>query len=870
MTVSQHFSELVASLGEALVPFSGQPVPFESQASEVDVFDAELRRWRNQQMAAIAQADIAREIPVAEALLAVTEVAEAATQAAVNFHQRQLQARYGECLKPDGEAVAYTVLGMGKLGGGELNFSSDIDLICLYDQPGVCTGERAITAEEFFGKVTKAVAGTLGKITADGFVFRVDLRLRPFGGSGPLVMHFDQAENYYETQGRDWERYAFIKARPIAGDIAAGNEFLARLRPFIYRRYLDFTALHGLRELKEKIEQQYALKRLDENIKLGPGGIREVEFIAQSFQLIRGGQHIELQTQSLYQALRAASQLELLDPADADGLITAYEFLRSVENRLQQRADQQVHHLPQQAKEQQQLAQILGYENWETFISALDQQRNFVRQQFASLLVTGTQPDVDVAAPDLAVPVVEKLEQLRQGVAYQQLSERAVAYVDVIVQRLSGLALEHNLETAQLAILQIVDRILGRTTYLALLAEQSGALERLGFFVARSRWMAQQIEAQPHLLDELLDDRQLQSLPDKPAKQQELQALLRQVPANDLEMAMDATRRFKSSVQFRVAAADVAGYLPVMRVSDHLSELAEVVLQTSLDWVAAELQQKTGRPQLLRDGETINAQMLVVGYGKLGGLELGYGSDLDIVLLHDGDGKALGTNGDKPLENAVYFQRLGQRFVHFLSANTPAGRLYEIDTRLRPSGKSGLLVTSIQGYERYQRENAWTWEHQALVRARAVAGPEFLLAQYAQLRLDLLAIQRDDTTLKQEVIEMRNKMREHLDDGTADKANLKHSPGGLVDIEFLCQYLVLRQSASQAGQFAVTDNVRQIEALAQQQALSAEQAELLTLAYIAIRGASHHQKLGCELGCDLVDLNHHRQQVVAIWQELLE
>lgn len=851
------FSELVERFaGQGCVSLPSH------EASSVDEFDGALREWRNSKMADIAFRDIEGSAGLQETLAAVTRVAEQSLEVALKFHQQQLEQRFGQCINERGEPVRFVALGMGKLGGRELNFSSDIDIICLYDLPGTTSGRKQLSAEEFFTKLIRATSKTLSTVTEHGFVFRVDLRLRPFGSAGPLAMHFDQAESYYETHGRDWERYAFIKARPVAGDIAAGETFLTALKPFIYRRYLDFTALHGLRDLKVKISQQYASKRLDENVKLGPGGIREIEFIAQSYQLVRGGQCEALQTTSLYEALSAAVELGLLDKADHAALIGAYEFLRVVENRLQQRRDQQVHHLPDAAEERALLAEVLGFPSWDEFLSVLNRHREIVGEQFGRVLVVEHEADQKISEV-----VSRAFEQLEAGNAYQQVSERAQCYVGHIKAQLSEL----NVGEASLAFaVRLVERVLKRSTYLAWLAEQPGALRRLLYFVERSSWMADQVLEQPALMDELVDDRALKSLLGAAQLDSLLAEQLDRVVDGDLEQAMDVCRRFKSSQQFLIAAADVAGYLPVMKVSDHLSALAEVLLQRSLEWVAADLQQKTGRPQLEADGERFAAQMVVIGYGKLGGLELGYGSDLDIVLLHDGGGKAIGTDGKKSLENAVYFQRLGQRYVHFLSANTPAGRLYEIDTRLRPSGNSGLLVTSLQAYEKYQRESAWTWEHQALVRARAVAGPDSLRKRFENLRLSLLCLQRDEAVLKRDVIEMRDKMRTHLDNSTAEQSNLKHAPGGLVDIEFICQYLVLRYASGSCSMFEITDNVRQLESLALAGVLRNDQAKSLIEAYVAIRGATHHERLGCAYPDIQKSLTSYRQQVVAIWKELLE
>lgn len=842
------------------------PDSFDWQAySDLEQFDAGIRRWRNAKMAEIAAADIVGEWSTEQVLAAITRVAEQALQAALDFHQSALSARYGVCVAAQGAPNPFVVLGMGKLGGRELNFSSDIDLICLYEQPGYCGEEAGLSAEEYFSKLVKAVSRSLNQVTEHGFVFRVDLRLRPFGSAGPLAMHFDQAENYYEQHGRDWERYAFIKARPVAGNIAAGEQFLARLRPFIYRRYLDFTALQGLRELKHKIEKQYALKRLDDNVKLGQGGIREVEFIAQSFQLVRGGQESGLQTVSLYQALAEANALGLIDDAAYQALVSGYNFLRTVENRLQQRADQQVHHLPQAEGEQALLANVLGYANWADFRALLATHQQRIHQQFCALLREPEKQANDTSPSPLAPEARKRVEALQQSSSFQHLSERARHYVEVILDRLPGLALPC---AAQLAILDLLERILGRTTYLALLAEEPVALERLGFFVGRSRWMAQQVAAQPHLLDDLLDARALETLPTLDEKHDELKGVLTAIDMADQEQVMDAFRRFKHSLQFRIAAADVVGYLPTMRVSDHLTEMAEVVLQQALDYVAEDLQKRTGRPQLERDGKKLAAQLLVVGYGKLGGYELGYGSDLDIVLLHDHEGRALGTDGDKSLDNSVYFHRLGQRLVHFLSANTPAGRLYEVDTRLRPSGASGLLVSSIAAYHKYQQTTAWTWEHQALVRARAVAGPEHLYEQFRSIRQQILTLEKAPQNLRDDVVSMRDKMRAHLDDSTPERYNPKHGKGGMVDIEFICQYLVLANAAQWPCLLQFTDNVRQLSSLQQVGVLTTQEVGQLEQAYISIRSLVHQQKLGVEVAEQTVAAS--TQQVVAIWQRLLE
>ena len=678
------------------------------------------------------------------------------------------------------------------------------------------------------------------------------------------------------------------KARPVAGDIAAGEDLLEDLRPFVYRRYLDYSVYESLREMKAMIERETVRKGLQDNIKLGRGGIREIEFMAQVYQLIRGGQDIDLQDRSLRRVLALLAERELLPNEAVAELDDAYVFLRRLENRLQAYADQQTHDLPSDAEKQAAIALAMGKADWPELAEEIQQIREAVNQHFNRIF---GQPEDDISEEepshlqrlwrgllednqalhllqDLGFEEAEEaltlLGRMRESPRFQNQGESAQRRVDECVPMLIEAASQTDSPDVVLArMLKLLQALVGRTTYVALLVENPTAVPQLAKLCAASSWIAEQIAQQPMLLDSLLDPRILFSPPRRNDLEQELQQDLRNHDAQDLEWLMDAVRRFKQSAVLRVAAADISDAVPLMVVSDHLTEIAEVVLQQALQITALQLQGKHGRP--LR-ADASEAGFAVIAYGKFGGIELGYGSDLDLVFLHNGETNGM-TDGERPISHEVYFNRLGQRLIHFLSAFTPAGRVYEVDMRLRPNGESGLLVAALSSFATYQREKAWTWEHQALVRARWVAGSKGLGEQFSLIRQEILSTERDHKALCQSVVDMREKMRTNLEKKEAGLFDLKQGHGGITDIEFIVQYFVLRYTREYPQLAEFTDNIRIMEALADCGLWTKSQVDTLCDAYRHLRSAIHRQALqSMPAVLDATPFAQDIESVQAAWQ----
>ncbi|MCU0809102.1 MAG: bifunctional [glutamate--ammonia ligase]-adenylyl-L-tyrosine phosphorylase/[glutamate--ammonia-ligase] adenylyltransferase, partial [Candidatus Contendobacter sp.] len=682
-----------------------------------------LRRFRRREMVRIAWRDLAGLAGLTETLGDLTDLAEAAVGAALDrLHLWQCQ-RYGVPRDADGQPQRLVVLGMGKLGGRELNFSSDIDLILTYPRQGQTDGARAISNEEFFRRLGQRLSKILAEPTADGFVFRVDLRLRPFGDSGPLAMSFGAFEDYYQNHGRDWERYAMIKARVIAGDREAGERLLAGLRPFVYRRYLDYGAFESLRGMKALIAQEVERKGMRRNIKLGPGGIREIEFIGQAFQLIYGGREPALRERGILPVLdHLAAGGRLPEPAVAS-LKQAYDFLRRVENRLQAWADQQTHNLPEDELAKLRLAFAMGYAGWGAFTLELARHVEGVTQQFAQVFGGAAEPEPDAAKADLAAlwrgdpgedialqllaghgfedPALawNRLRAFRNGFSYRAMSPRGRGRLDALVPRVleAVAAAPHPAATLE-RVLNLLEAVARRSVYLALLADHPQVLAQLVKLFAASGWIAQHLVRYPLLLDDLLNPTTLYAPLDRLQLALELDQQLARTPADDPEEVLNALRYFKQANVLRVAAADVSGAMPLMIVSDHLTEIAEVLLRKVLDLAWADLLTKFGQPRCVAEGEERDARFVILAYGKLGGIELNYGSDLDLVFLHDSAGDRQITAGPRQVDNATFFAKLVQRIISLLTTRTGAGDLYEVDTRLRPSGRAGLLVSSFEAF----------------------------------------------------------------------------------------------------------------------------------------------------------------------------
>lgn len=868
----------------------------------------QLRLFRRREMVRIAWRDLAGWSDLDETLSDLTALAETCIQTALDFLYRQACQRWGTPTLADGSPFNIVVLGMGKLGAWELNYSSDIDLIFAYAEDGILTEKKEISYGEFFTRICRSLVKMLDEITVDGFVFRTDVRLRPFGDSGPLIMTFDGMENYYLTQAREWERYAMIKARQVAGDFNTGKQLAAMIKPFVYRRYLDYGAFEELRSLKFQINQELKRKDRMENVKLGPGGIREVEFIGQAFQLIRGGQETALQQREIQVILAVLEELELMPAEDVATLKFAYRFLRRVENHIQQYQDKQTHDLPANPLVQQILAYSLDFEDWDSFKQELDEVRNNVhgifdevfslseqdnKQQSLQLIWT-CEADDELALEALAdygytapVDSLKAIVDFKESHAVRRMTSKGAGTLQRLMPALiEGIPAQLQLETVAASrehtppslanrdetlkrILDLFEAVAGRNVYLALLAENPDALAQLIKLAAASPWICEYLAQYPILFDELLDSRSLYEPLQKSALSRDLQRELNKIDIQDGEQLMIALRQFKHLNVLRVAAADIMGVIPVMVVSDYLTWIAEAILEQVLERAWQMLAEKHGCPPGTLASKA--GHFAIIGFGKFGGIELGYASDLDLVFLYDcADGNAV-TNGEKPINCGQFYLRLGQKIRHILDTKMLSGVLYEADLRLRPNGDSGLLVTHIAHYEDYLKNHAWTWEHQALVRARFVAGDNDLKASYEAIRTRILALPRDYTELKTQVREMREKMRDNLAAKQTNVFDLKQSKGGIADIEFIAQFGVLAETAKNLALATYTDNVRLLEALKEHGFINAEDATILKKAYCSYRDYGHHQVLqGRSAMAQSDEFVGLRAQVERIWHTFME
>ncbi|WP_448649014.1 bifunctional [glutamate--ammonia ligase]-adenylyl-L-tyrosine phosphorylase/[glutamate--ammonia-ligase] adenylyltransferase [Pseudomonas corrugata] len=879
-------------------------------AESEDELGRVLRRQRTRQQVRIIWRDLNRKADLVQTCRDLSDMADTCIDQAYQWLYQRLCQQFGTPTgRRSGAAQHMVILGMGKLGAVELNLSSDIDLIFAYPEGGETVGvKRPLDNQEFFIRVGQRLIKALDLITVDGFVFRVDMRLRPYGSAGALVLSFNALEQYYQDQGRDWERYAMIKARVVAGDQVAGAQLLDMLRPFVYRRYLDFSAIEALRTMKQLIQQEVRRKGMADNIKLGSGGIREVEFIAQAFQLIHGGRDLSLQQRPLLKVLGTLEGQGYLPAEVIDELRQGYEFLRYTEHAIQAIADRQTQMLPDSPQDQARIAFMLGFADWTAFHEQLMYWRGRVAWHFGQVIADpdeeeGSESEVVVGGEWLplwedsqdeeaacrqleeggfvnAPKALKALAVLRTSPQLRAMQRLGRERLDAFIPRLLAQAVEHaDPDLVLERVLPLVEAVARRSAYLVLLTENPGALRRLLTLCAASPWIAEQITRFPLLLDELLNEGRLFKPPLAPELAAELRERLTRIPEDDLEQQMEALRHFKLAHRLRVAASEIAGSLPLMKVSDYLTWLAEAILEQVLALAWRQTAAKHGVP-LRTDGSLCDPGFIIVGYGKVGGLELGHGSDLDLVFIHDGDPQAE-TDGPKPIDGAQFFTRLGQRIIHLLTAQTNSGQLYEVDMRLRPSGASGLLVSSLGAFARYQENEAWTWEHQALVRARVLVGSQDVGQAFEKVRAQVLGRKRDLPTLRQEVSEMRAKMRDNLGSkataaGTAPNAfeatapfDIKQDAGGIVDIEFMVQYAALAWSEEHPSLARYTDNIRILEGLQEVGLMPPEDAALLREAYKAYRSAAHRQALQKEAGVITGDqFVDERRQVLRIWREL--
>ncbi|NLQ18936.1 bifunctional [glutamate--ammonia ligase]-adenylyl-L-tyrosine phosphorylase/[glutamate--ammonia-ligase] adenylyltransferase [Marinomonas sp. M1K-6] len=832
-------------------------------------FIKRLRLYRQWWMVRLIALDIQQKLSLTALTSRLSGLADACVNASLQWSEQHYLGLYGRALDSEGLPQSMIVIGMGKLGGNELNLSSDIDLIFAFREHGDTQGgKKSLSHQEYFTKLGQKLIQHLDQVTADGFVFRVDMRLRPFGQSGALVLNMDSLENYYQDQGRDWERYAMIKARVMSGNALDVREFEALRKPFVYRKYLDFGAIGALRDLKQMIAKEVRRKGIEHNIKLGEGGIREVEFIAQALQILHGGRDQGLQTPALLKVLPYLAQHDYLPVEEMDQLREAYLLLRRTEHALQAVNDEQTQLLPEDDNARLRIALIVGFSSWQALEERLWQVRKNVHRAFVALIDDGEENSEEVKNQDMwrllikhpedtdaILDAIESIAWQDQDASVkrisQRLSSRTVVFMQPIGQERLAIFLaalmakledEANPDLVLERVFPILEAVLRRTAYLVLLCENQTALTHLIRLCRESVWFTEAISTTPALLDELLDANTLFLPPDKAMLVEELQQILLRLPENDEEAQMDAMRRFRLSIILRIAACDITEILPVMKVSDHLTWLAEVLLEQVLQQSWQYLTKKHGFP--VSQGEVAyTPQLAIIGYGKSGGWELGYDSDLDLVFVHDAQATG-STDGERSLDNLTFYTRLGQRLIHMITSFTAAGRLYEVDMRLRPSGNSGLLVSSLESFRDYQQKEAWVWEHQALTRSRGLAGEPTLLARFEACRKEIIASVRDRAVLKAEVIKMREKMRGHLDTGGKEKGfDLKQGAGGIIDIEFMVQYLVLAWSYKYPELMRFSDNVRQLEAAAAVALLDADQAGKMTDTYTLYRSLTHRLSL---------------------------
>ncbi|EIB97127.1 bifunctional [glutamate--ammonia ligase]-adenylyl-L-tyrosine phosphorylase/[glutamate--ammonia-ligase] adenylyltransferase [Pantoea sp. Sc1] len=828
----------------------------------------ELRLFRRRMLVRVAWMQALQQASTVQSLQQLSVLAEVLISRARDWVYQACCHDFGTPCNADGEAQPLLILGMGKLGGGELNFSSDIDLIFAWPENGTTRGgRRELDNAQFFTRMGQRLIKVLDQPTMDGFVYRVDMRLRPFGDSGPLVMSFAALEDYYQEQGRDWERYAMVKARLMGDDQDRWSlELQQMLRPFVYRRYIDFSVIQSLRNMKGMISREVRRRGLKNNIKLGAGGIRETEFIVQVFQLIRGGRERSLQLRALLPTLEAIKTLALLPAEQVDALREAYLFLRRLENLLQSLGDEQTQTLPEDALHRARLAWAMDCADWATLMTQLDSQMAAVRTIFDELIGEDT-PDIDdqremaefqvlwqdqledsELAPlvpqlsdDQRLSLHQTLEAFRQDISRRTIGPRGRQALDQLMPRLlSEVCLREDAAVTLSRVTPLLLGVLTRSTYLELLTEYHGALRHLIRLCAASPMVASQLARHPLLLDELLDPATLYQPTATDAYRDELRQYLLRIPTEDEEQQLEAVRQFKQAQHLRIAAADIAGTLPVMKVSDHLTWLAEAIIDSVVRQAWTMMVQRYGRPSHLTSEH--ERGFAVLGYGKLGGWELGYSSDLDLVFLHDCPADAV-TDGERSIDGRQFYLRLAQRIMHLFSTRTASGILYEVDARLRPSGAAGMLVSTFDAFDDYQRNEAWTWEHQALVRARVVFGEAALGERFNAIRRAILSQSRSAEALQTEVREMREKMRTHLSNKHKGRWDIKTDAGGITDIEFIAQYLVLRYAAEQPELTRWSDNVRIFELMATYHKMAADEAEALTQAYVTLRDALHHRAL---------------------------
>ena len=871
-----------------------------SSLSDEDALHRVLRLLRRKHMVVIAWRELIGKATLEESLKHISFLADQLIENAMHWLYQKQCTEQGTPQNDQGVVQPFYLFAMGKLGGKELNFSSDIDLIFTFPEKGETVGKRrSVDNQRFFTKLGQRLIGALHQITVDGFVYRVDMRLRPFGESGPLVSNFSSFEDYYQSHGREWERYAMVKARVMGEEGLYKTELINMLKPFVYRRYIDFSAIDSLRKMKAMISAEVRRKGLKYNIKLGRGGIREIEFVAQAFQLVRGGRDPKLQVKGLLETLSALIEVSALPKARGESLAASYCFLRRVENVLQQVGDKQTQTLPTNDLDKCRLISVLKFESWDLFydhlnqimdnvhdefnwvIGETDQEKNESKecqteQVFKDLWYIELSEDEQLILllennlkEEFAKPYSHELFLMKQSLKNQPMGARGAETLEKLAPKIIQKSLQYSDPVSLLSRIQhLLQKITTRTAYLELLNENDSALDHLLKLCNASKRVSKQLALYPILLDELLDPKQLYTPTQFTEYKTELHQFMLRVPEEDMEQQMEALRQFKQMHFLRIAAADIVGAIEITKVSDHLTFLSEAIMGYVVQIAWNQMVEKVGQPSNVIG--TDRKGFAVIGYGKMGGIELAYGSDLDVIFLHDSniDGE---TSGPKIINNQRFYFRLVQRIIHLFNTRTNSGILYEIDMRLRPSGDSGALAIGTAGLLRYLLKDAWTWEHQALVRARAVYYDDEILNEFNNVREEVLIIERDNETLKTNIKAMRVKMRKHLNKAVDNEFDLKQSVGGMIDIEFIAQYLVLA-NANKVGHPLCkwSDNLRIFESCQQANIISAEEEKVLVETYCEIRDSAHRLTLNMQHRIMEVNtVNIDANKIIKIWDKFL-
>jgi len=818
------------------------------EAKEIGNIQKVLRQHRHAKLIEIIYLDVIENMPLKLVLRNLSDLADQLISCALTAAERQLITKHGQPIDIDGKPITLNIIAMGKLGGRELNFSSDIDLIFSYANEGDLPGYGHLAYQEFFTRVVKLLTKLLNDTTEDGFVYRVDLRLRPWGDSGPVALHHLALEHYYQLHGREWEQYAMVKARIVTGSESDRAFIQSIIKPFVFRKYHDYRVFEGLASLKDQIDHQARSKNMYDNIKVGNGGIREIEFFVQAFQILKGGRNNRLQSQQILTCFDVLQTQNIIPAKTIKELREAYEFLRQLENKIQMMADEQSHSCPQNKLIQQRIAFALRLKDWKSVQKLLDGHRTKVSYHFTELFKREAGTDSNISLSDVfsedktdnqQIELLESYGLNQTAEINQRLSgfftSKAWGFMSAKAkQRFSTLLPDLLKSVSQTKnhlilfnrLINLFSSIAGRSVYFELLHQNGQLLDKLVRLFNRSEWIAQEVAQYPMLLEYLIQPNNNKDKFDREQIANGLQIQLDNV-AGDTELELDSLRLFKREQTIVIAIDELSEQITPLAVSQYLTELAEVILHAVYQLACIALESQYGKPQCTVDGVMREANFAIIGYGKLGGHEMHYQSDLDIIFLHDSTGSEQVTNGKKSIDNSVYFARLAQKIISMTSILTSSGKLYEIDSRLRPEGASGLLVTSDHAYLQYQLNKAWTWEHQALVRARHVGGSPRLQSIFQEMRQRILCIERDPQKLKQDIINMRAKIGQIKAPTEGEYRNLKYSKGCMVDIEFMVQYWSLLHSNKVSSISTYSDNIGVIKELFRLDLISSRQSQLV-------------------------------------------